>query len=420
MTAPREEVPLGRFNYELCAQLHNQIFLIAWKGSGRSPDFPFSTWWEHYQPSAELASRYHPWLVKFLQRVYYHPEAPEFLYYLRGLNRAQTLIHDDFNERFDGRDCYVLLHPATGWKMGDEYGIIFDQITCKAVFAEDLDSTHPICNYGWGFQPLEDIYSAYLQMISENKMEICRAPDGQWPRELLNRPAPPIGPWRYHPYTAADVHKAAHAFQRLLHEITIRLPPCHSSPVASSPLPWADPSVRLDARILPNSFAGAFCAATATTTSTHPLTFRYIAPGIRLPTESKFQAQPFRDVEYKDPHHRALPHERPIRPTLLFLAESVNGWARRSDGTRMGDDLLAEKDPADENFDLYQCFVDGVGPCRDVSVHKVLENWAERVRGGEWGVDGDGVVGGDWEVSGGGYGRWVGEVLGVVGWVVEL
>ncbi|RAK98438.1 uncharacterized protein BO80DRAFT_467100, partial [Aspergillus ibericus CBS 121593] len=447
MTAPREQVPFGRFNYELCASLHNQIFLIAWKGSGRSVDTPFSTWWEYYQPSDELAARYHPWLVQFLQRVYYHPEAPEFFYYLEGLNRAETLIHDDFNERFDGRDCYVLLHPATGWKMGDEYGIIFDQITCKAVFAEDLDITHPICNYGRGFQPLENIYTAYLQMIAEDKVEICRAPDGQWPKELYNQAVAPIGPWRYHAYTSADVHKAAHAFQRLVQDITTRLPPrSPSSPAPSTPLPWSDPAVRLDAHILPDSFADAFCAAT---TATHPLPFRYIAPGIRLPTVAEFLAQPFHDPQHKDPRALALPHERPIRPTLLFLAESDdstptaptltipnpdtclnshpsltpskgnppprpaglyltadnrlfqgsengcrlllpfsigrNGWARRSDGSRMGDDLYDENDPADENFDLYQCFVNGVGPYRDVEVHRVLENWGERVRRGEWG-----------------------------------
>ena len=76
----------------------------------------------------------------------------------------------------------------------------FDQITCKAVFAESREATHPILNYGHGFRPLEDIYADYLQMITENKIEA--QVDGQWPTgdigtdTLCDSTFDTIGPWR--------------------------------------------------------------------------------------------------------------------------------------------------------------------------------------------------------------------------------
>ncbi|PYI31675.1 hypothetical protein BP00DRAFT_395887, partial [Aspergillus indologenus CBS 114.80] len=437
-----EKVPLGPFNYELCAELHNRIFQITWAATP-------TTWWEHFQPSNELAAQYHPSLIKFLQRAYYHPAAPEFFYYLESLNTPDSLIDEHFNDIFDGRDCYVHLHRATHWNPanGDEWGIIFDQITCKAVFAEGRESTHPILNYGHGFRPLEDIYADYLQMITENKVEM--QVNGQWPLgdigtdKLGQDSFETIGPWRIHTYTAADVDQAVQAFQALLHEIETRLPSSSSSnnnssdsaEAESSPsasLPWSDPAVRLEARLVPNSFIHRFCTATSTATP-RPVRFRYIAPGVRLPTEAEFRAQPFRDAEYKSALWRRLPVARPIKPVLLFLADAPDanspgktimtvpkpdtwlnsllsgfggagnrpsppprpaglyltadnrdvkscengcrlllpfgvgghGWARRSDGTRMGDDAWWGGEPADANYDLYQCEFNGFIPVRD-------------------------------------------------------
>ncbi|OJJ99611.1 hypothetical protein ASPACDRAFT_1888299 [Aspergillus aculeatus ATCC 16872] len=432
-----EEVPLGPFNYELCAELHNRIFLIAWTAAGKAlENSSISTWWGHFQPSKEFAARYHPHLVKFFQRVYYHPEAPEFCYYLENLNPPHSLIDEHFNDISDGRDCYVDLHRATSWyePNGDEWGIInmhkLDQITCKAVFAESREATHPILNYGHGFRPLEDIYADYLQMITEHKIEA----------------------------------QAVQAFQDLVHEIEIRLPSSSNSSSSDSAqltLPWSDPAVRSEAHLVPNSFINRFCTATSAAT-TRPVRFRYLAPGIRLPTEAEFRAQPLRNLEYQSAMHRALPVARPIKPTLLFLADDPaantpgptvttvpkpdlclnslladfgddkhrrttaprpaglyltadhrrvkscengcrlllpfgvgrHGWARRSDGTRMGDYAWWGGDPADANYDLYQCEFNGFIPLRDTPLHQMLESWAERVRAGDWTVGPDGVADG--------------------------
>ncbi|RAK80813.1 uncharacterized protein BO72DRAFT_421824 [Aspergillus fijiensis CBS 313.89] len=449
-----EEVPLGPFDYELCAELHNRIFLIAWAGAGKTlENSSIPTWWGHFQPSEELAARYHPHLVRFFQRVYYHPEAPEFCYYLENLNTPHSLIDEHFNDIFDGRDCYV--HR-------------FDQITCKAVFAESREATHPILNYGHGFRPLEDIYADYLQMITENKIE-ARV-DGQWPTgdigtdTLCDSTFDTIGPWRIHTYTAADVDKAVQAFQDLVHEIEIRLPSSSSSSSRDSAqltLPWSDPAVRSEAHLVPNSFINRFCTVTSAAIP-RPVRFRYFAPGIRLPTEAEFRAQPLRNLEYQSAMRRALPVARPLKPTLLFLADDPaanapgqtvttvpnpdlclnslladfgddkhrrtaaprpaglyltaddrrvkscengcrlllpfgigrHGWARLSDGTCMGGNPWLDEDPADANYDLYQCEFNGFIPLRDTPLHQVLQSWAQRVRAGDWTVGEDGVADG--------------------------
>ncbi|PYI16226.1 hypothetical protein BO99DRAFT_445547 [Aspergillus violaceofuscus CBS 115571] len=470
-----EKVPIEPFNYELCAELHNRIFLIAWTATGRPlKNNPPSTWWEHFQPSDELAARYHPRLVRFFQRVYYHPEAPEFFYYLDNLNTPDSLISERFNYSCEARDCYIHLHRATSWNepYGDEWGIIFDQITCQAVFAEERDHTHPILDYGYGFRPLEDIYADYLQMITENKVEV--QVNGKWALgdigtdKLAIDTISPIGPWRIHTFTAADVDKATQAFQSLLYEIEIRLPRGGSSSsdtagsesFPSSSLPWSDPIVRSEARLVPNSFINAFCTATGTTTIS-PVRYRYIAPGIRLPTEAEFRAQPFQNAEDRYKLPCSLPLARPIRPIFLFLADNPNpntpghtattfpnpdrclnslvsnlgdenretpaprpaglyltaddrgvkscengcrlllpfgigrhGWARLSDGTCMGGNAWLGQDPADANYDLYQCEFNGFIPLRDTPLHQVLESWAERVRAGDWTVGVDGVADG--------------------------
>ncbi|PYH78634.1 hypothetical protein BO82DRAFT_434859 [Aspergillus uvarum CBS 121591] len=383
------------------AELHNRIFQITWAATGRSRQSnPPTTWWEHFQPSNELAVRYHPSLVKFFQRVYYHPAAPEFFYYLQNLNTPECLIDEDFNDIFDGRDCYVHLHRATNWNSanGDEWDIINESLT------ECIDS-----------------------MITENKVEV--QVNGQWP--------------------LGEIGTDKLAFQALLHEIEIRLPSTSSTSTSSdsaqsesSPsasLPWFGPAVLSEARLVPNSFINRFCTATSTATP-RPVRFRYIAPGVRLPTEAEFRAQPFRDAEYKSALWRRLPVVRPIKPILLFLADAPpdahspgktvmavpkpDTWLNSllsgfGDGNRQsppprpaGLYLTADNrdvkmtarawattpgwggNPADANYDLYQCEFNGFIPWRDTPLHQVLESWAERVRAGDWTVGEDGVADG--------------------------
>lgn len=123
-TRRHPQVEAIRLDYELCSNLHNQIFQIGWEGSGRSPEScPTQTWWERFAPSTEISNRLNADLVEFLKRAYSHENAPTFFYFLRPLTWCENLLDDPwFEDR--GTDRFINLHYATGFKMGDEMGLI--------------------------------------------------------------------------------------------------------------------------------------------------------------------------------------------------------------------------------------------------------------------------------------------------------
>jgi hypothetical protein len=101
----------------------------------------------------------------------------------------------------------------------------------------------------------------------------------------------------FHDYTAADVQKSVRAFRRLLDAIENRMPSLHPGSTHESrhqegpTLAWADPSTLDAAHIHAGTFTRAFCVESAECARKIP--FRYIAPGIRLPTADEFIAQIF-------------------------------------------------------------------------------------------------------------------------------
>jgi hypothetical protein len=445
---PREGHPpveAIQFDYDLCASLHNQIFKTGWTASapGRTPESaPSQTWWEYFAPPADFANRLNGDLVQFLKRAYFHTDAPEFFYFLSGLNYPKNLLDDGW-VRDRGDDRCALLYRATGFKMGDEMGVIFDQHTNKAAFVADFEDMIPILDYGYGWKPLEDIFQAYLEMIEEGKVEVS-SPDGTWKRESSSDS---IGPWLWHGFTDIDVKKSALAFKRLIDAIEARI---SSGQTASSDsaqdrgtfaLPWADLSALDAAHILPGTFARAFCEETAKFT----LSFRYIAPGIRIATVDELIAQPHHEGYSQKPWYAT--NSMRGMPVLLFRADDAtlasndavpergtwlyndgqsipagvytntaggmnqvfqngcrlilpftfgsNGWARLNDLEVFGMSPLDDNaNPADVDSDLYQPGYNGFGPLHSVQLHKVLINWAERVESGDWEVKEHGVGGG--------------------------
>ncbi|KAL2808979.1 hypothetical protein BJX63DRAFT_407193 [Aspergillus granulosus] len=429
-----------QFDHQLCADLHNKIFQIGWVASapGRTLEScPSQTWWEYFSPPTDFADRLDDGLVQFLKSAYFHKDAPEFFYFLSHLNYPKWLLDDGW-VKDRGDDRYLLLYPATGFKLGDEMGLIFDQHTSKAAFVEDFEDMMPVVDNGYGWKPLEDIYNAYLEMIGEGKVEVS-SPDGTWTRESH---CDSIGPWLWHEFTDIDVQKSALAFKRLIDAIEERIP--SQQPASSDSLhnretfslPWADSSTLDAAKIHAKTFARAFCEETAKWD--RKLSFRYIAPGIRVPTVEEFIAQPFYESYSKKPWYKYRPEGMPV---LLFATSSdaspqsgtwlycegksipagvytnginghnrafqnscrlilpfkfgSNGCARLSDlevfGMKPWDD---EPDAADVDSDLYQPGYNGFTPLHSVQLHKVLLNWAERVESGDWDVTEDGVGGG--------------------------
>jgi hypothetical protein len=94
-----------------------------------------------------------------------------------------------------------------------------DQYTCKGAFVELSDDLLPIVDNGYGWKPLESIYSAYLDMIKEGKVQTC-VPNGKLRKQSKSDN---FGPWIFHDYTAADIEKSVEAFNRLLDAIETRI-----------------------------------------------------------------------------------------------------------------------------------------------------------------------------------------------------
>lgn len=85
-------------NWERCAVLHNQIFKLAWEGSGRLIDVIDSrTWWDVYitddEIEARIAKRLTPSLIKFLKHAHAgnQQQNPCFFFYAQGLLGEGTL-----------------------------------------------------------------------------------------------------------------------------------------------------------------------------------------------------------------------------------------------------------------------------------------------------------------------------------------
>jgi hypothetical protein len=111
-------------DYELCATIHNQIFQIGWEGDGRSQkSCPTQSWWERFAPSTEISNRLNADLVEFFKRAYSRENAPPFFYFLGPLTRCKDLLDDTWFEDRE-TDRFIILHHATGFRMGDEIGLM--------------------------------------------------------------------------------------------------------------------------------------------------------------------------------------------------------------------------------------------------------------------------------------------------------
>ncbi|KAL4746605.1 hypothetical protein BDW72DRAFT_207218 [Aspergillus terricola var. indicus] len=353
------------------------------------------TWWEVNAPSEEFASRLVAPLVEFLKRAYGNEALPKtgrpgLFYFLGGLMWLEDMI------------CFLLSD---------------DEETLKAAFVADNNDTTGVCFHEWTWMPLEDILGAYLQMIDEGKIEAL----------------PLIEPWSIHAYTATDMEKTISAFKRLVEAIHSRIPGKDES--TCTHLPWHDPVTLAQDFIPLSSFAHEFLSVV----SHFKVRFHYIAPGIRFPTAPEFLDQvmkDFTDTPYTymgkipgdcllrifiiDVEELVYNENYPSHPVparlyidrvvvrypqywsngcelLLPFGIGANGRVRQSNrqpfGVFTNNQDLNQK-PGDSNTLLYQSGCpDGFTFRYHVQIHKVLENWAERVERGDWEVNGDGVAG---------------------------
>ncbi|KAL4879022.1 hypothetical protein BJY04DRAFT_220618 [Aspergillus karnatakaensis] len=436
-------------DYQRCADLHNRII-----GKGRlRPGKPLVTWWEKHVPSEEVTTRLTPSLIEFLKRAHTHTAlddatTPFFFYFLSQLSPPDDLLSDSFLKNVD-EERYVLLYTSSHWKAEDTLGLAFDLHTSTAILIADYNECHDICLHAYNWLPLETILEGYLDMIDHGKVAPVSVSDFKAIRSADPHCPTHIPPWVLYRYTPTDVEKAVTALKRLLDAIENRLPEAEPNPdqqdtardaqnsIMPHFLPWSDPStftLRPDLTP-PKTFAFEFLKSIASFT----VPFRYIAPGIRFPTAEEFLAQssawfpgfpgghPLRIFQVDlpttapasalpTPIPRNHPYPQGSRPGFYitqvhpygdwhFANESHlslpfklggNGYAVQSSGEPLGYNIKRGYDaPENSGRTLYQSgYPTGFTDWRLVQVHKVLENWAEMVEEGLWGVDGDGVAGG--------------------------
>lgn len=280
------------------------------------------------------------------------------------------------------------------------------------------------------WHPLEDVLAAWLDMLRTGKVKAVGS-DTEY------------APWYLMPYTDYQVIEAVGAFNKLVEAVEERMPGRPSSLRNQS-------NVLLDRKTLeaaqiPSGFAYDFL------TSARRPNFRFIAPGLTLPTPSLIPDQPFFGVLDTIPaQHRewfrsppvllfrsTLMYERPsshpynehtrindvfgypfnlskfpaglyFNPysegqlehddsTTVILPFSIgsNGWARKSDGTLFGENVMEESPKPKASFsEIYQAGHNPFIARHPVRLVHVLKSWAAMVERGDWKVGAEGVANG--------------------------
>jgi hypothetical protein len=312
----------------------------------------------------------------------------------------------------------------------------FDQRHHTAIICPCLDDTDAICNGRIKWYPLERIFEEWLDMIEVGKA-IVALPGGD-----------SGDPWKLVPYSETILKKTIEVFDDLVEEIESRLPednkktntPRNASPlIAESILDTANPR---------RGFAYRFARK-----AKRPR-FRYVAPGLEIPSASSVAQQPFASLRYDDTsrttclplllfcatdgaslcmaperkdnstrrHGPDSPFGEPYNridkyPAGLYLSCTddtyedafedecklilpfhigAEGHARTSDGSRIGEN---QGDHCgwgceDRFADLYQPGYLPFSYFHDTRLISILIHWLGMVRGGDWKVGADGVMGG--------------------------
>jgi hypothetical protein len=312
----------------------------------------------------------------------------------------------------------------------------FDQEENTAIMCVDLDDTDTIQNGRVGWYLLEDVLEAWLDMIEKGK--VAAIPEADNVEE----------PWTMAPYSPSILQDTLNVFKLLVQEIESRMPEGATGTrdgSASSPL--IDEAV-LDAANPQRGFAYHF------TQQANRPHFRFIAPGLEIPTHASMTAQPF--ASFRQSHADAIetipillfrfidgttPCMAPVSkdecpfgypfnelssyPAGLYLSSTsssghcfedestlvlpyrigARGFARKSDGTRFGENTQDHDEDvqADNTFaDLYQPGHQPFTEMHSVWLFSVLENWLGMVQRGHWKVDENGVMAGieEWKRAG--------------------
>jgi hypothetical protein len=298
----------------------------------------------------------------------------------------------------------------------------FDQVTSTAIMCVAIPDSSIILNGRTTWYPLETILEAWLDMIHKGKIKVL-------PEESE------YSPWIVAPYSNGMLQETVQVFNQLVEAIESRLPGTDIQN-ENDEISLVD-NAKLEDVPVRTGFAIDFVR-----NSRRPR-FRYIAPGLEVPTDDTITDQPFFPPPNVEPKRDEIPpillfrsleqYSHPSSPNinhpfywpfsetssfpaglyfssillqdrnrwddqcLLVLPFGIgaNGFARMSDGTRFGEDPEDEDvRPKNTFIDLYQTGHQPFLEMHRVRLVDVLKSWLGMVERGDWEVDQNGIVGG--------------------------
>ena len=275
--------------------------------------------------------------------------------------------------------------------------------------------------------PLEVVLEKWLDMIRIGKVKAVGRDTEYSPWELLA-------------YSPAQLRETVNVYNALIEAIESRMPSLPSTDETSSPSLFTKEN--LWAAKIYSGFAHDFLR------ETRRPRFRFIAPGLEVPTLDSIANQPFsrpvdlperlRDHDFKPPivlfrssatykrpysaeqyHHNDVfgwPFNASTYPAGLYFRSPPSygdihedavslvlpygigeiGWARKSDGSMFGEQVTEYDDPKayNKHEELYQMGHQPFIERHHVRLVKVLESWLAMVERGDWEVGEEGIKNG--------------------------
>ncbi|KAF2224593.1 hypothetical protein BDZ85DRAFT_104354 [Elsinoe ampelina] len=325
-------------DFERCSKLHNALVRYAWEASGYDlAEMPERTWWEEDENADSLATietTVHTTVQEYLKRTLMSPRFPEagwdtsfpgyprastlnnFHRYAEMLASAREMLEGWYsiiaNDEFDLR--IIGLYSTDPAIAESGMGIIYDQTRHMCFYNQyDPDLLLDMDEQNSGtqrlLQPLETILTVYIDLIERGKIVALHKSvepslpklrrtllsDGTYRSEMIpptkesqRNPTVPkrftntVDPWAIVPYTSDDLNLALDRWQALVQAIEDRQSPSAQDTPTSNGI-FSVETLKA-AGLDEERFAWSFFRLARTPR------FKYLAPGLRLPTAEEFVA----------------------------------------------------------------------------------------------------------------------------------
>jgi hypothetical protein len=326
----------------------------------------------------------------------------------------------------------------------------YDQETHTAIIQMDIMDSFTTRNGRQVWHPLATVLEAWRDMIRVGKIKVTEDRAFDDPPDLYLHK---FGPWINVPYSDSMLEETVNALDELIYAIATRIPGASDADSMPENMGLVD-EYELERSGIPAGLSGGlptgFARAILQSEQVRRPTFKYIAPGLMVPSAMTLSQQPFRNVAPDSPNNPD--NEISLPPILLFRSEqnytappqsdetgsdlpflwpynqvtrypaglylapvdhhSANdfedecklvlpfgigsrGFVLKSDGSRFGENTESpDVEPEDTFADLYQPGYQPFVEMHGVRLVKVIESWTRMVENGDWRVDENGVMGG--------------------------